>query len=179
MKKHTLYLSALFMVLCLMAGCSFLNEPEDDMELTQEDIQMAENSEMPAVSGSGVSGIQTLSVYTVDGINEQLVPLKVPVDSDTRVTPAFIINEVVANLEEKIEVTEIEEEKSRIYITFDSEYAPIKKCSKKFETMILDCISNSILDNISYINEVVFRAGDGAYRSDNFAFGEDEVYSSR
>lgn len=179
MKRYILYLSAFFMVLCLTAGCSFLNDPNDDMELTQEDMELAEHSEIPAVSGSGVSGIQTLSVYTVDGVNEQLVPLKIPVDTSDRVTPAFIINEVVGNIDEKVEITEIEEEKSRIYITFNSDYAPVKKCSKKYETLILDCISNSILDNISYINEVVFRAGDGAYQSGNFVFGEEEVYSSK
>ncbi len=149
------------------------------MELTQEDMQLAEQSEMPSVSGSGVSGIKTLSVYTVDGVNEQLVPLKIPVGTNDRVNPAFIINEVVGNMDEKVEITEIEEEKSRIYITFNSDYAPVKKCSKKYETLILDCISNSILDNIPYINEVVFRAGDGAYRSGNFVFGEEEVYSSK
>lgn len=177
MKKITHFLMALVVVLSL-SGCVFFETAEDDMELTAEDLQSADQSAVPAASGGSASGIQTLSIYTVDSIDEALVPLKIPMNTD-RITPAFIVDEVIRNMDEKIDVTEIEVEKSRIYVTFNSEYAPIKKCSEEFETLILDCISNSLLDNISYINEVVFQCEDGAYHSDNFTFEKDEIYSSK
>lgn len=177
MRKITYFLMALVIILNL-SGCSFWENTVDDMELTEEDLQSAVQSDIPVASGGSASGIQTLSIYTVDSIDETLVPLKIPMNTD-RVTPAFIVDEVIRNLDEKIEVTEIEEEKSRIYVTFNSDYAPVKKCSAEFETLILDCISNSLLDNISYIDEVVFRCEDGTYHSDNFIFEQDEIYSSK
>lgn len=178
MKKMFCLWYAVLLVLFL-SGCGTLNYGEDqDMELTQEDYDTVAVSAAPAASGGNSNTIQTVSIYTVDSIEEVLVPLKVPMNTE-RITPEFIIDEVIKNIDEKVEVTEIEVEKSRIYITFNGDYAPVTKCSEKFETLILDCISNSILDNVSYIEEVVFRCDDGNYHSDNFTFGEDEVYSSR
>lgn len=172
----------LFLCLVLIAfggiGCSMFKPEEDEMDLTEEDILSANDNRIMGVSSGSVGTVNTLFIYTIDSIQEELVPLQIPVGG-SRITPAFIMDEVIRNLDEKVEVTEIDIEKSCIYITFNEDYAPVKKCSKNFETMILDCISNSILDNIPYIDEVVFRGEKGAYQSDNFSFEEDEVYSSR
>lgn len=177
---YTVGISCLFFtcVVGMFTACG-LFETEDDLELTQEEIQAINYQQSYAnVSGSGVNALQTVSLYTIDGINEQLVPLKVPLES-SRVTPELIVDKVIENLDEKIVVTEIEVEKQCIYVTFSNEYAPLRKCSENFETLILDCISNSLLDNVPYIEEVVFRSETGAYHSENYEFGEEEVYSSR
>lgn len=177
MKKIIPVIYGIILMFCL-AGCGVF-ENVDDMELTQEEIQEANHSKEPAVVSKGsVEKVEVLSLYTIDPIEEQLMPLKVPIKTD-RITPELILDEVLANIDEKVVVTEFEIEDECIYITFSKDYAPVKKCSKKFETLILDCISNSLLDNISYIEEVAFRSEDGSYRSDNFSFGEDEVYSAK
>lgn len=178
MKKIILFLCVVLAVFGGV-GCSVFKPEEDEMDLTEEDMLSAnDNNGIMGVSSGSVSTVNTLYIYTIDSIQEELVPLKVPVGGNS-VTPAFIMDEVIRNLDEKVEVTEIDIEKSRIYITFNEDYAPVRKCSENFETMILDCISNSILDNIPYIDEVVFRGEKGGYQSDNFSFEEDEVYSSR
>ena len=177
--KRALYLLFVVMLAFGLTGCDFPGQEEDDLELTEEDIRSAaDNNSALSASGGSVSAIKTLSIYTIDGIEETLVPLNVPISTD-RITPEFVLDEVLRNLDEKVEVTEIDIEKARIYVTFNSDYAPVKKCSKEYETLLLDCISNSLLDNISYIDEVVFRCDKGAYQSDNFHFEEDEVYSSK
>ncbi len=177
MKKIIYFLCFAILVFGL-SGCSFF-QGKDDTELTQDEIESAANHKVfQSASGSGVSSIDTMLIYTIDDIEGQLVPLKVPIASE-RVTPELIVNEVLDNIDEKVVVTEIETVKKRIYVSFSEEYVPIKKCSKKFETLILDCISNSLLDNISYVNKVVFRSEKGAYHSSNFTFEMDEVYSSR
>lgn len=166
------------LIVCL-TGCSFWGDTDDsEMDLTQEEIDSAKNTSQPSVSGTGISAIKTVSIYTIDGINSELVPLRIPTGSQ-RITPEFIANEVVDNLDEKIEISEITVEDDLIYISFGDSYAPMKKCSKKFETLILDCVSNSILDNIPYVDHVIFRGENGAYKSDNYHFGLDEIYCSR
>lgn len=164
-------------IICLLCSCSWF-ETKDDLELTKEEIQSVNHQQYKNVSGSGIDAIQTLSLYTIDGVNEQLVPLKVPMES-SRITPELIVDKVVENLDEKIVITEIEVEKKYIYVTFSDAYAPVQKCSKEFETLVLDCISNSLLDNVPYVDKVAFRSGSGNYHSNNYDFGEDEVYSSR
>jgi hypothetical protein len=161
-----------------LTGCDTANWGTDDLELTKEDMESAAESTDLPVSGGSVSQIRTLSIYSIDGIENTLVPLNVPVQSGKKITPEFVLDEVIENLDEKVEVKEIEIENERIYVIFDSSYAPLRDCSKEYETLILDCISNSLLDNISYVNEVVFRSDKGAYRSDNYSFGKNEVYSS-
>lgn len=177
MKRVVHFLFVVMLAFCL-TGCSFSGPGEEDLELTEEDIRSAADNGTLAASGASVSEIKILSIYTIDGIEDTLVPLNVPI-STNRVTPEFVLDEVLRNLDEKVEVTEIEIEKARIYVTFNSDYAPVKNCSEEYETLILDCVSNSLLDNISYIDEVVFRCDTGAYQSDNFHFEEDEVYSSK
>lgn len=176
--KKIIYILCVALFVSGLSGCSFFHE-SDDTELTQDEIESAEKDPLfQNVSGSSVSPIDTILIYTIDDIEGQLVPLKVPVTSE-RVTPELIMNEVLDNIDETVLVTEIETVKKRIYVSFSEEHVPIKKCSKKFETLILDCISNSLLDNIPYVNKVVFRSEKGAYHSSNYAFGIDEVYSSK
>lgn len=175
LKKRILFVYAVIFTLVLF-GCSYFEE-EDNTELTQEEIESAGHMTVESVSGSSVSGTRTLQIYTIDE-GRRLAPLRVPVTS-AKITPELTVDKVLENIDEQVVVTEIEVAKKRIYICFSDEYAPIQKCSKKFETLILDCISNSLLDNIPYVDEVVFRSEKGAYHSENFTFEMDEVYSSK
>lgn len=175
MKKRIIFVYAAIFVL-LLFGCSYFEE-EDSTELTQEEIESAGHMTVESVSGSSVSGTKTLQIYTIDE-GRRLAPLRVPITS-AKITPELTVDKVLENIDEQVVVTEIEVVKKRIYVRFSEDYAPIQKCSKKFETLILDCISNSLLDNIPYIDEVIFRSERGAYHSENYTFEMDEVYSSK
>ena len=111
-------------------------------------------------------------------MNEELMPISVPL-YDNDITPAFITDEVINNLEDTIKVTELEVEKGQIFVTLDSHYAPVYNCSKKYETLVLDCLANSLLDNLSYVEDVIFRCDTGAYHSQNYDFKINEVYRSK
>lgn len=165
-------------VLVTMTACEGGHGEYEEMELTKEDMESLDSTPVPSVDASRTDEIETISIYTVDSVEEQLVPLKVMVSSE-RITPEYIVEEVIRNLDEKVEVTEIQVKDNRVYVMFHESYVPVSGCSKVFEELILDCISNSLLDNIPYIEEVVFQCSDRAYQSDNFSFGEEEVYRSK
>lgn len=175
-KKCILFAYMAVLVLFLF-GCEFQVQ-EDSMDLTQEEIDSANHTVLKNVSGSSTRAVETMLIYTIDDVEGQLVPLRVPIVSE-RVTPELVVDEVLKNIDEKVVVSEIDVVKRQIFVSFSDEYAPIQKCTKKFETLILDCISNSLLDNISYVDEVVFRSEKGNYHSSNFTFGSDEVYSRK
>lgn len=176
MKKKMRYLLLVFAYIFLLNGCVL--DIGDEMELTKEDYDVAQNTQNHSLTGQKVEKVETITIYSIDYGQEELIPLKTQIDAN-RITPEFIMDEVVRNQDEKIEVTEIELKKSCLYVTFNSQYAPIKKCSEKVETLILDCISNSIMDNLNYVDSIVFRTDQGAYRSANYSFGYEEVYSSK
>ncbi len=161
-----------------MTACGFVQNEYDEMELTEEDIRSVQQSPIPVATANVISDIETISIYTIDTMEYELVPVKVRVNSEY-ITPQYIMEEVLRNLEAKVEVVEIGVENKKMIVTFSDQYAPIVGCSARFETLLLDCISSSLLDNISYIDEVIFRCPDGAYKSEHFSFGEDEVYSSK
>ena len=57
------------------------------------------------------------------------MPISVPL-YDNEVTPAFVTDEVINNLEDTIKVTELTVERRQLFVTLDSHYAPVKNCSK-------------------------------------------------
>lgn len=169
----------LLLVAVLLCSCSLLPyNDSSDLDLTQEEIDSVQNSTPAAISTPKKRNIKTISIYTVDAVNEELMPISVPL-YDNDITPAFITDEVINNLEDTIKVTELEVEKGQIFVTLDSHYAPVYNCSKKYETLVLDCLANSLLDNLSYVEDVIFRCDTGAYHSQNYDFKINEVYRSK
>lgn len=177
--KHWFSFACILLVTLSLCSCSLLPfEDTSDMDLTQEEIDSVQDTTPAAISTPQKRNIKTISIYTVDTVNEELMPISVPL-YDNEVTPAFITDEVINNLEDTIKVTELTVERRQIFVTLDSQYAPVKNCSKKYETLVLDCLANSLLDNLSYVDDVIFRCDTGAYHSVNYEFDENEVYRSK
>ena len=69
----------LFLCVVLIAfggiGCSMFNSEEDEMDLTEEDILSANDNRIMGVSSGSVSTVKTLYIYTIDSIQEELVPV--------------------------------------------------------------------------------------------------------
>ena len=177
--KHWFSLACILLVALCLSSCSMIPfEDTSDMDLTQEEIDSVQDTTPAAIATPKKRNIKTISIYTVDTVNEELMPISVPL-YDNEVTPAFVTDEVINNLEDTIKVTELTVERRQIFVTLDSQYAPVKNCSKKYETLVLDCLANSLLDNLSYVDDVIFRCDTGAYHSANYEFDENEVYRSK
>lgn len=124
------------------------------------------------------SMIETLSIYTIDSDTMTLVPVTVE-KRNNEMTPAYIISLVEGNLEDdSIRVYSAEQEGARIIFSFYADGKPFVNCSKKMETLILDCFANSLLDNLDNCNEIVFRCENKAYKSEHYSFKKNEVYAS-
>ncbi|MGN1206544.1 MAG: hypothetical protein ACI4SQ_06105 [Eubacterium sp.] len=177
--KRWFSLACILLVVLSLCSCSiFPYEDSSDLDLTQEEIDSVQNATPTAISTPKKRTIKTISIYTVDTISEELMPITVPLYNN-EITPAFITDEVINNLEDTIKVTELTVERKQLFVTLDSNYAPIKNCSRKYETLVLDCLANSLLDNLSYVDDVIFRSDTGAYHSANYDFEINEVYRSK
>ena len=177
MKKQIRHFLTVLMVVVVLGGCNY-SLYNDEEELTTEDIQQASQATFPVETPDKSKEMKAISIYTFDDKEEVIQPININVEQK-RITLEFILNKVIENLDVKVGIKEISVDNKKAIIVFDSSGAPIKGTSSTVETLILDCFSNSILDNISYVDSIVFRTDKGAYRSDNMELGKNEIYSSR
>ncbi len=167
-----IFVSVIILTSCIKTDSGELTE------LTSKDIQDAKNNKSLNVSGPSLEVVKTFSIYTVDTSDKTIVPVNI-VARGGRVTPEFIVEEVKNNMEMDVEITEIEIEKKRLFLSFDHKKQPVKKCDPELEILVLDCFTNSLLDNLSYIDDIIVRCDNGAYSSKNITLGKNEVYLSR
>ena len=122
--------------------------------------------------------IETVSIYTIDTDTMTLVPVKIKKGKEA-ITRAYITSLVEDSLDdETIRVYSVVQEDNCVFLSFYAKGKPLVNCSKKMENLILDCFANSLLDNLDSCSKIVFRSEDKAYKSENYSFKKNEVYTS-
>lgn len=128
------------------------------------------------VSADGTSKIQ---VYTMDPDSLEAEAMTVKVDAADGLT-AQVITDAVLDLFEAqgtdIGVNTVEQVENTVIVDFDSTKAPLSGVGSAEETAILDCISMSLLDNLSDCQQVVFHADGERYESGHYGFELNEAY---
>lgn len=161
-KRLLVFLSLIVLVMC--AGCAIKGEgaPSQAPVPTQK------------------STMKTLTIYSVDSDNMTLIPVSVKKGTQ-KISARYIASLVLENLnKDDIELTDVTKKGKKVYVSFSSRGEPVRNCNKTMETLILDCFSNSILDNVKGCEKVIFRCdGDRGYQSSQYSFGEEEVYASK
>ena len=77
--KHWFSFACILLVMLSLCSCSlFPFEDTSDMELTQEEIDSVQDTTPAAISTPKKRNIKTISIYTVDTVNEELMPISVP-----------------------------------------------------------------------------------------------------
>ena len=123
--------------------------------------------------------METITVFTIDTTHMTTVPSRVKKNEDDD-SVAYIALLVADNLEDNdIRVADAYLDGENAVIVFNSKGKPLKNCSAEMETLILDCFSTSVLDNVDGCRGVIFRSDKGEYASDNLTLGEDEIYASK
>lgn len=116
------------------------------------------------------------------GINEESLesePAHAIIEGE--VTAKSIVQAVVDDYKAKsieIGIYDVSEEDAKVIVSFEYGKAPLANVGSDVEETILNCISDSLMDNLDSCESVVFRAEDGSYESGHFAFDYDEVYAS-
>ncbi len=118
-----------------------------------------------------------ITIYSLNSKNFQKVAISVKVDAST-ITLFQLVEKITASLEDESFFVKAEDahfEKTTAIVSFSKEGAPTVG-SSEYESSILDCIAQSIIDNYDSCTAVIFRIEDKAYESANFTFGIDEAY---
>lgn len=157
MKRNVLIIFLLLAAVCFV-GC---NKP----------IQESAATETPNINTGNQMGI-----YTIDSEDSEV--MQVFVKYEKPLTLQAIVSLVTQNMDEKVNVVSCKREGKKAIVVFSNKGAPMKGCNAKVEGMILECFSNSILDNLKGCQSIIFRSETGPYRGEHFSFEINEVYAT-
>ncbi len=119
-----------------------------------------------------------ISIYTINDDTLESEPVTVEVAE--KLTPETVVAAAVKSLEEHsltIGIHSVTQEADTVIVSFKKDSAPVVGVGSGVEETILNCISDSLIDNIDGCKNVIFRAEDGPYESGHLAFEMDEVYA--
>lgn len=120
-----------------------------------------------------------ISVYCINDDVSDKDSVTVCVPQDEKITAELITNLVVSefvNQNLTLGVKDVTEENGIVTVNFTGDDAPVVNVGAGIEVIILDCISQSILDNISSCDKIIFHIDGEAYESGHQCFGFDEPY---
>lgn len=176
----------IFGVICTLAVCSFSGcQKADDAQTTP-----AVETQTPAVTETPVASQETknpeqntekkeISIYTINDDTLESEPVIVEVEEE--LTAEAVVKASVKSLEEhslKIGIYSVVQEGDAVIVSFQKDTAPVVGVGSGVEETILNCISDSLIDNVEGCKKVIFRVEDGPYESGHMIFGIDEVYAS-
>lgn len=120
-----------------------------------------------------------LPIYTINDETLETEDAIAYVSADTKITAKVIVDEVVkafsANSYE-LKIESVSQEGDTVVVNFKKGSAPVSGVGSSEEITTLDCISYSLLDNLSTCKKVIFRVEGEAYASGHIEYGINEPY---
>lgn len=122
-----------------------------------------------------------LPIYTINDETLETEDAIAYVSGDTKITAQVIVDAVVeafnANSYE-VKIDSVSQEGDTVIVNFKKNSAPVTGVGASVEATTLDCISYSLLDNLSTCKKVIFRVEGEAYASGHIELGINEPYST-
>lgn len=202
-KTRYQYMAAVFvLVLCLgiMTGCkkgadtsaTATNTPAESTALPVETAGQSEempaktpeSSKVPAKTAKPMDDAATveLPIYTINDTTLECEDTVAIIPSDEKITSRVIVDAVADSFLQhgvEIGIDSIDDNGSSVIVSFKSDMAPISNTGSTVESTILDCISQSLLDNLEECTSVIFRMDGKQYESGHNMFGMEEAYLSK
>lgn len=174
----------LLFVLLFITGCSSANNSENKPSPTVlPEVTKGPSSLAVTPTGNEIeillSEMKEIYFYTVNPDNLETEAVSAIVKSDFTDDPNNLMVLISDSLEDagyEVGIKSAELEGENVVIDFSSGMCPVSGLTEKEEKAVLDAIAQSMLDNLTEQNGVVFRIMGEAYESENFSFGRDYVY---
>jgi hypothetical protein len=158
------------------------NEEVTGEDSTTKDSQETTTNEADKDSSKGTSKAEVeLPIYTINDESLETEDAIAYVSADTKITAEVIVDEVVkafsANSYE-VKIDSVSQDGDTVVVNFKKNSAPVTGVGASVEVTTLDCISYSLLDNLSTCKKVIFRVEGEAYASGHIELGINEPYST-
>lgn len=122
-----------------------------------------------------------LPIYCINDDTGEIETVEIFIDQKTELSSFFVVEKVVeefSNHALKIGIDKVDEDdKGNVVVSFKKNTAPEYGVGEDVEYLILDCISQSILDDVDSSKAVIFQIEGDAYKSSHISFKLNEAYS--
>lgn len=190
MRRFLRVLAIIILCMLTLCACKDNNRPggeptdiPDDITITKQPQITGESGPTNGIGGDSGTGNQTalkiVEYYTVSLATDNVSTVRVVLDADTEISPALIVDLLIDSLEDEaieLSVDYVKAEDNICIISFDNSIYSISKLGTDFEYRVLDCVAQSILDNIEGCIGVVYRINGNSYSTGNITLGVDEIY---
>ena len=183
------------LVVVILSGCG-KNGANEDIVSSKQDTQNTtiysiNNEEVDEtdetgdeIPGDGIalSSMMDVPIYSLDVDTKEIISTVVSVPDQTKITPSFIVDLVLADLEAKayqIIVDSVEQKNDVIIVNINESTPLLLEAEKTIESSILDVIAQTLLDNILDCRGIVFQVNHEGYESSNFSYDRNYVYLNR
>lgn len=199
-RKAIRYLSfavLLILTLAIMSGCKkkeTAGEPAEAPSPTAAEVQPPDGttepvpteapdiSATPSASAKTPSNTRELPIYTLNDDSMECEAVVAMIPDTGKITAQIIVDTVVDAIGEhglQVGIDAVTSDKDRVIVSFKSDSAPIWNTGSGVESTILDCIAQSLLDNLEECKNVVFRVDGKAYESGHNYYEIDEPYMKK
>lgn len=182
LKKNTVcFLALILMSGFVFSGCTWEGNENPGNDEVVVDSGSDESVKESRDSGSGDEE-RELIIYTMNYDTKEVEDTVAYIPQDQEITASLVAETVVDNLlDYGVEITlnsvNVENENAVVDFKSTEDGEIYEDSSKKVEETVLNCISYSILDNVSDVNGIIFRIDGEAYKTESFSFDKDQVYS--
>lgn len=188
-KKNIIYVMLCLAVAVLISGCGSAGTGKEKVTGTSVPTVPVATVTLPPLSGTdGEPTIAPLknievSIYTLNPATLEKQAVTVLAADKHELTPDFIVEQVVASMEDEGFYLGINGitlvDKDGVRIDFQSDAAPVTNVGASVEGSIIDCLAQSILDNLPQYKKIYISIDGGAYQSGHLELDLDEVYLGR
>ena len=156
------------------------NDKNDEkVSAVDEEDKNPDNNPTQAPSQIQPNPTKDLPVYTVNSTTAEIEPVTALIPEDTKITARLIVDTVVESLADQsiiIKIDSVTTEDDKVIVSFKKDKAPYSDLGSGYEAAILDAIAQSLVDNLSGYNKVIYRIENQPYVSGVFEYGIDEPH---
>ena len=194
MKKDARFVICITVILMLVLLCLFTCSAEkEDEEKNQQQVPVevipvpTKIISLPSNDGKEDSDagikLKRIEFYTITGAaGTRIDTAETLVMESIEVTPKLIVDyclDAFSDEEIELEVIHIKNEEGLCTIDFNDSIFAAEEMGRVTETLILDALAMSVLDNCENVEKVTFTINGKAYKTSNRSLGEDETYMSK
>ena len=128
-----------------------------------------------------LANTKKLPIYCINDNANDIETVEVMVEQKAEIDAPIVVEKVIeefSNHDLVIQTDDVsQDDEGNVTVSFTKDCAPVEGVSKKVEYLILDCISQSILDNVETSSAVIFQREGDAYKTSHIVLGKNEAYN--
>lgn len=153
----------------------------EDKQIKEPEVSKEADFKQDKDYKEALANTTKLPIYCINDDTGEIETVEIFIDQKTELSSSFVVEKVVeefSNHDLKIGIDKVEEDdKGNVVVSFKKNTAPESGVGEDVEYLILDCISQSILDDVDSSKAVIFQIEGDAYKSSHISYKLNEAYS--